>query len=135
MSSLGRVIHPPAIGLGALVTLAVAVPVALLGQTLDEVGIVDDDSMWVIPVFALILVGMVAGGHVAATRRPDAPLVNGAGAALCAYVVVQAIALVRLATSDETIFWAAIPFFALLTAAAGMAGGLIADHRARTPRR
>lgn len=135
MSRLLRSLHGPAIGLGALVTLAVAVPAALVGQTLDESGIVDDDSMWVLPVFLVVLVAMVVGGYVAASRRPDAPLLNSAGAALVGYVIVQSVAIVRLVAQDEEILWAAIPFFALLTAAAGMTGGLIAEHRARKPRR
>lgn len=128
-------IHPPAVALGALVALAVAVPAAILAQTLDEVGSVDDDSAWLVVLFVVILAAMVAGGWFAATRRPDAPLTNGALAALSAYVLVQTIGAVRLLLAGDRVTWAAIPFFALLSAASGMTGGLLADHRARHPRR
>ncbi len=130
-----RLVHPPAVLLGALVALAIAVPTAILAQTLDEAGTVEDDSTWLIVLFVVILAGMVTGGHVAATRRPDAPLSNSAVAALAAYLLVQGVGAIRLLVLGESVTWVAIPFFALLCSAAGMTGGLIADHRARTPRR
>ncbi len=135
MSDLGRLLHAPAVFAGALVTLAVAVPTALLAQMLDDAGSVDDDSPWLVVAFVVILVAMAAGGYLAAVRRPDAPLVNSAFAALGAYLVVQVVGAIRLVATDGDVAWAAIPFFALLSAAAGMTGGLVADHRARTPSR
>ncbi|WP_436795579.1 hypothetical protein [Actinospongicola halichondriae] len=135
MSALGRLIHAPAVFAGALVTLAVAVPTALLAQVLDDSGSVDDDSPWLVVAFLVILLAMAAGGYVAAVRRPDAPLVNSAVAAVGAYLTVQVIGAIRLLATDGDVTWAAIPFFALLAAAAGMTGGLVADHRARAPRR
>ena len=128
-------VHLPAVGIGALVALAVAVPTAVLAQALDEAGTVEDDSTWLIVLFVVVLGGMIAGGYVAATRRADAPLTNSALAALAAYLLVQTIAAIRLVVNDDSVAWAAIPFFALLCAAAGMTGGLLADHRARKPRR
>lgn len=132
---MSRLVHPPAVLAGMLVTLAVAVPTALLAQTLDEAGTVEDDSTWLLVLFAVILAGMVAGGHVAARRRPDAPLSNSALAALSAYVLVQGIGAIRLLVAGDPVTWVAIPFFALLCSAAGMSGGLLADHRARNPKR
>lgn len=130
-----RVVHGPAVFAGALVTLAVAVPTALLAQVLDDAGSVDDDSPWLLVAFVVILFSMAAGGFVAANRRPDAPLANSAAASLLAYLVVQVVGIVRLVATDGDVAWVAIPFFSLLAAAAGMTGGLFADHRARTPRR
>lgn len=130
-----RLIHPPAVLAGALVALAIAVPTGILAQTLDEAGKVEDDSTWLIVLFVVILAGMAIGGHVAATRRLDAPLSNSAIAALSAYLLVQGVAAIRLLVIDEPVTWVAIPFFALLCSAAGMTGGLVADHRARRPRR
>jgi len=123
-----------AIAVGAALALAICVPAALLAQVLDETGSVDDDSSWLLVLFGVILVGMGAGGHAAAVRRLDAPLTNGALAALAAYLLVQTIGAVRLLAAGDDVTWVAIPFFALLSASAGMAGGLVADHRARTPR-
>lgn len=124
-----------AVAVGALVTLAIAVPAAIVAQILDEAGSVDDDSSWLMVLFVVILTGMVLGGYVAGSRRPDAPLTNSALAALAAYLLVQAIGAARLLAEGDEVTWVAIPFFALLSAASGMAGGLLADHRARTPRR
>lgn len=135
MSAVTRAVGAKAVGMGTMVTLAIAVPAALLAQTLDETGSVDDDSPWLIALFAVIVAAMVLGGYVAAARRADAPLANSASAAVGAYVVVQVIAAIRMLVDGDAVSWAAMPFFALLAAAAGMAGGLVADHRARTPRR
>ncbi len=128
-------IHPRSVLVGALVALAVAVPVAILAQTLDQTGTVEDDSTWLIVAFVVIVAAMVAGGYAAASRRPDAPLTNGALAALSAYLLVQTVGAIRLLVVGDSVAWAAIPFFALLSTAAGTGGGLLADHRARHPRR
>ena len=133
-SRIRQLVHPAAVLVGALVALAVAVPSAILAQTLDEAGTVDDDSGWLLVLFLLIIGGMVAGGYVAAYNRPDAPLTNSALAALAAYTIVQTIGAIRLLVAGEPVTWFAIPFFALLSSASGMTGGLIADHRARKPR-
>ena len=129
-----RSIHARSVVVGALVALAIAVPAAILAQLLDEAGTVDDDSSWLMVLFAVILGGLATGGYVAAANRPDAPLTNSALAALGAYAVVQLIGAVRLLSSGDEVTWVAMPFFALLSAAAGMTGGLLADRRGRRPR-
>lgn len=131
---ISELVHPRAVAVGAGVALAICVPAAILAQVLDEAGRVDDDSSWLLVLFGVILVGMGIGGFVAAERRLDAPLTNGAVAALAAYLLVQTIGAIRLLASGDDVTWVAIPFFALLSAAAGMTGGLVADHRARRPR-
>ena len=123
-----------AVAAGAGAALAIAVPAAILAQVLDEAGTVDDNSSWLMVLFVVILLGMGIGGHVAADRRLDAPLTNSAVAAIAAYLLVQTIGAVRLLAAGDQVTWAAIPFFALLSASAGMAGGLVADRRARRPR-
>ncbi len=127
-------VHPRAVAIGAAVALAICVPTAILAQVLDQAGTVDDDSSWLLVLFVVILVGMATGGYVAAQRRLDAPLTNGAVAALSAYLLVQTLGAIRLLASGDTVTWVAIPFFALLASAAGIAGGLVADRRARQPR-
>jgi hypothetical protein len=131
---IGDLVQPRAVAIGAGIALAIGVPAAILAQVLDEAGTVDDDSSWLLVLFGVILLGMGIGGYVAATRRLDAPLTNGALAALGAYLLVQAIGAIRLLLAGDEVTWMAIPFFALLSTSAGMAGGLVADHRARNPR-
>ena len=131
---MGGLLHPRAVAVGSGVALAICVPAALLAQVLDESDTVDDNSSWLIVLFGVILIGMGIGGYVAANLRLDAPLTNSAVAALAAYLLVQAIGAVRLLAAGDDVTWAAIPFFALLSASAGMAGGLLADRRARRPR-
>jgi hypothetical protein len=131
---IGDLVEPRAVAVGAGIALAICVPAAILAQVLDSTRSVDDDSAWLLVLFGVILLGMGAGGYAAAVRRLDAPLTNGALAALAAYLLVQTIGAVRLLLVGDEVTWVAIPFFALLSASAGMAGGLLADHRARHPR-
>lgn len=135
MTSTDRPVHrfdrrALAVGLG--VALSVAVPAAVLAQTLDTTGAVDPDTPWLLALFAVVLLGMGAGGHAAAARQPDAPLANGAVAALGAYVLVQTIGALRLVVTGASVTWTAIPFFALLSTTAGVTGGMVADHRSRS---
>lgn len=130
---MSRVVHLRAVAVGAAVALALAVPTALIAQLLDRSGPVDDNSLWLLVLFAVVVASMVTGGYVAASIRPDAPLTNSALAALAAYAIVQSIGVARLLVVGDPITWTAIPFFAFLSSAAGMAGGLVADVRARRP--
>ncbi len=131
---MADVVDPRAVGVGTAVALAVSVPAALVAQALDAAGRVDDDSSWLFVAAAVVLGGLVGGGYVAGARRPDAPIANGAAAGLAAYLVVQTVAAVRLLARGDDVTWIAVPVLALLAVAAGMAGGLLADRAARTPR-
>lgn len=129
-----ELVDPRAVAVGAGVALAICVPAAILAQVLDQAGTVDDDPSWLVVLFVVIVLGMGVGGHVAGLRQLDAPLSNGAVAALAAYLLVQTIGAIRLLASGDTVTWAAIPFFALLASAAGMTGGFVAERRTRRTR-
>jgi hypothetical protein len=62
---------------GALVGLAVFVPVSILRVVLDREITDFDDSGWIYPLFVLILVGYGAAAWVAARNRPDTPYIHG----------------------------------------------------------
>lgn len=72
---------------GALVGLAVIVPVTVLRVVLDREVSDFDDSGWIYPLFILILLAYGAAGWVAGSARPDAPLTHGALAGLGAFVL------------------------------------------------
>jgi putative membrane protein (TIGR04086 family) len=112
---------------GTAITIALAVPPAVLGVLLSE-----DDSMegsaWVPFLFAWIVLAFFVGGLVAARAQPHAPLAHGAVAALLAYVLVQGVGVLRhLLSGDDDVAWLAMPFFALLASSTGTVGGIVAN--------
>ena len=62
---------------GALVGLAIIVPVTVLRVILDREVTDFDDSGWIYPLFVLILLGYFVAGWVAGRARPTMPLTHG----------------------------------------------------------
>jgi putative membrane protein (TIGR04086 family) len=119
---------------GALVTIVLAVPPAVIGLLLSE-----DDTMagssWVPVLFVWILVAFFVGGLVAARAQPHAPSAHGAAAALLGYVLVQGVGVARHLVTGEDLSWLSIVFSALLAASLGTVGGIVANGlRARRSR-
>ena len=120
---------------GAALTIALAVPPALIGVLLS-----DDDSMegssWVPVLFFWIVVAFFVGGLVAARSQPHAPPAHGALAALVGYAIVQGVGVVRHLISGDDVRWVSIAFAALLASSTGMVGGMAANwlrvRRSRT---
>jgi putative membrane protein (TIGR04086 family) len=115
-----------AVGAGAVAALVLAIPAGVISAI-----VVDDESSNAVFVFyAVIILGMLAGGFVAGSKRPDAPLTHGALAAATAYVVAQAITLIVKAASDSDLRSPAVYVFnLLLMASIGVVGGLLAERR------
>jgi putative membrane protein (TIGR04086 family) len=114
-----------AVGVGAALALAVAVPPALVANALD----IDEGSPAVFAFSAIIFVGLAVGGFAAGRRQPRTPFVHGAAAALVAYVAVQTVAvLLRVARGDD-LQPAAYVFNGFLAAALGVVGALVASRR------
>jgi hypothetical protein len=86
---------------GALVGLAVIVPVTVLRVVLDREVSDFDDSGWVYPLFVLILIGYGASGWVAGRARPDAPLAHGALAGIGVLVLWIPIRIVIWAVRED----------------------------------
>lgn len=116
-----------AVGAGLVVALAVAVPFALVAQAVDAAD--GDPGGWVFLLVLGVYAGLVGGGYVAGRRAADTPLTHGAVAAFAAFVVVQAIGVVRRLVASEHINWGGIVFNGLLSACFGVLGGLIATRR------
>ena len=116
---------------GALVTIVLAVPPAVIGLLLS-----DDDTMegssWVPVLFFWIMVAFFVGGLVAARAQPHAPLAHGAAAAVLGFALVQGVGVVRHLVSGDDLSWLSIAFAALLAGSIGMVGGIVANwSRAR----
>jgi hypothetical protein len=122
----GRVVKldPGAVGLGAVITMAVGIPVATIGSVVLEDG---SDLVFLFAVLALL--GFLAGGYVAGHRRPEAPMAHGAVAALAGFAVSQAVSAVLQVVRDESVSPVAVVFNALLAANIGLAGGALGARR------
>ncbi len=110
---------------GAGVALAVAVPTVVAGAVLDP----DVESNVVLVLYGLVLLGFVLGGLWAARNRRDAPLSNGACAALAAYTSIAVVAsIIRVVRGDPP---DAVPllFNAFMAATCGILGGIIGGRR------
>jgi putative membrane protein (TIGR04086 family) len=118
-----------AIATGALVAMAICVPLAVVSQIISDYGTGDAAGIVVLFYF-VVLAGLAIGGFVAGSRRPESPLSHGILAAVVAYAVVQGIGiLVNLARGDD-ISIVAIVFNAGLAAGMGLLGGWLANWRA-----
>lgn len=116
-----------AIASGAMLATAVAAVAILAVQLIDAVADLNRDSNLLLLFYAVLLGGLVAGGRVAAARRPDAPLAHGGLAAILAFVVVIAVVtVVRLASGRPGPDPVAVAFNALMSASAGIFGGFLA---------
>lgn len=111
---------------GAGVTVAIAVPPAVVGKLLsDSDGL--EGSPWVPVLFAWIVLAFFVGGLVAARAQPHAPLAHGAVAALGAFLLVQAVFTTRKLVAGEDVAWVSIVFSALLAASVGALAGIVAN--------
>ena len=117
-----------AVRAGAALSLAVILVTMVLVEVVDASVGIGRGSNWIFPFYALALVGLVAGGRLAARRRRDAPLVHGVLAVLAAYAVVAVIGLVLRVTTDRDIDPVALAFNALMAASAGILGTVLAER-------
>jgi putative membrane protein (TIGR04086 family) len=115
-----------AVRAGVVAALIFAAPAAIISAIVVE----DDSGNGVFAFYVVIIIGMLAGGFIAGTKRPDAPLTHGAIAAALAYVIAQAMAVaIKMAKGDELRSPAVYVFNVLLMACIGIVGGFIAERR------
>jgi len=119
----------PAIATGAALALAIAAPVIVASSVIG----IDDESNTVFVAFPLYLAGQTLGGWLAARRRPDAPLANGAMASICAYVVLGLVASVLRVVRGESLDPWSLTLNFFLAASAGLLGGVIATWKRPSP--
>ncbi len=120
-----------AVGAGALLGLAVAVPAIVVAQLVDAVvGLGRDSNVWFV-FYLVFLAGLVAAGHRSARRRPDAPFAHGAGAALAAYLVLALATTVVRAVRGRPTDPVQLVFHGFMSASAGILGALLSTRRPR----
>ncbi len=120
----------PAILAGALVAGVVGVAVTLGVAAVDP----DDGSPLLLLATVGALAGFLTGGIVAAYRTTDRPATHGALAAAAAFVVVQAVGIVRRLIVGDDLSWLSYAYFGLLAMTTGLAGGYLGQiaRRRRT---
>jgi putative membrane protein (TIGR04086 family) len=112
--------------LGALVSLAIILPVALVARL-----VVDDDessNAWGGAFTAFIMVSTLIGSGFAGRRQPETPMIHGAAAGALTYVVARAVSTVLSGEVPNAI---ALAFALVVFAALGAIGGFIATTFAR----
>jgi putative membrane protein (TIGR04086 family) len=115
-----------AVGAGVVAALVLALPAGLIGAVVVN----DESNNGVFAFFLVIMAGMLVGGFVAGSKRPDSPLTHGALAAVIAYALAQSVTvLVRLLDGSTLRSPVVYVFNALLMASVGCVGGLIAERR------
>lgn len=120
---------PRAIGVGAIVAVAICLPMALLNQVVATGATADPPALGFL-LFVGVLVGFGAGGYVAAGRAPTAPYSNGALAAVAAFATIQTVALATRTIRGDTVDLEGIILSALSAYACGLVGSLLASRRA-----
>jgi hypothetical protein len=133
-----RPVDRVAITRGAVVGLALIVPITILGAVLDRLLDDFEDSGWRVLLAILIVVAYGVAGWVAG-RMSRYPLTNGALAGVGAFVVWIPVRILiwllrdehrGLVSGSEPVFKLGQVFGQLLLATAiGMLGGFIADRR------
>jgi putative membrane protein (TIGR04086 family) len=123
-------IHWGAVRAGATLSLAVLAITIAAFEVLDRTAGIAWRSNWVFVFYVVAFAGLAAGGWRAARRRMEAPLLHGVLAALVAYVVVAVVGVVVNAVrGGDTVDPVALAFNAMMAAAAGTVGTLIAERR------
>ncbi len=90
-----------AVTAGAAVTLVItAGPIAALQLVVGDEAQGVERNLWVVAVIVLFA-AFAVGGHVAARRRPEAPLLHAAAAAAVAFTVFTAYTLTRRLLQGE----------------------------------
>jgi hypothetical protein len=132
----------PAVARGALVGLALIIPITILDAILDRR--IDDfeDSGWRVLIALLIMAAFIPAGAYAARFTPNTPLTNGALAGLGAFAVWIPFRVLIWLTRDDNrglvsgndpvLRPGQIFGFLVISTALGMVGGYLASRRQRT---
>ena len=129
-----------AVGMGAAAAVVIILPPTLVARALKGDDLEGQESyLWVVAVVA-VFAGFAVGGHLAAVRRPDAPLLHSALSAVAAFAVLAALTVVRRLANGDGLSVPLVTTLALMLQIAvslAVLGGYVAmrreAHRRRTP--
>lgn len=133
----------PAVIRGALLGLALVIPITIVGAVLDRAMDDFEDSGWRVLLALLIALVFVPAGAYAARLARTAPLTNGALAGLGAFVVWLPLRLLiwvtrsgdqGLVSGHDPVFRPGQLFgFLVISTALGMLGGFLVSRRRGVP--
>ena len=115
----------PAVRAGALVAIAICLPIAIVANVLID----DDESGATTVFFVAVLAGFAVGGWVAARRAVETPYSSAGISGLVAFAAIEAVAIVSLALRDEPIEVVVIVANAFFAYGAAMLGAAIVARR------
>lgn len=117
---------------GALLTLAIALPPAILVRILKSDDLEGSESyLWVVTMLA-IFIGFALGGHLAARRRPRTALSHAAAASGLAFAGLAAYAVLRRVVTGDGLSLGLLVQLVLIgtiTVSIGVLGGYVATRR------
>jgi len=119
----------PAIRAGALVAIAVCLPLAVLAEVVS--GDDEEGGALVLVLFVGVLLGFASGGYAAAQRTVVSPYSAGAIAALAAFVAIQGAGVITNLARGDDVEPVVIVFNGLLAYGAGLLGAGIAMRKPR----
>ena len=114
----------PAVRAGALVAIAICLPLAILANVLID----DEESAATTVFFVAVLAGFAVGGWVAAKRSVDAPYSSAGISGLVAFAAIEAVTIVSLALRDEEINIVVIVANAFFAYGAAMLGAAVVSR-------
>ena len=115
----------PAVRAGALVAIAICLPIAIVANVLID----DDESAATTVFFVAVLAGFAVGGWVAASRAVETPYSSAGISGLVAFAAIEAVAIVSLALRSEPIEVVVIVANAFFAYGAAMLGAAIVARR------
>lgn len=137
----GAIIDWRAVARGALLGLALTIPISIVDALLDRSIDNFEDSGWRVLLALLLLATFVPAGGYAARFIRDGPLTNGALAGLGAFLLWLPVRVVIWLTRDDNrglvsgrdpVFRLGQVFgFLVISTALGMLGGFLASRRQR----
>jgi peptidoglycan/LPS O-acetylase OafA/YrhL len=117
-----------AVGAGALVTLAIAVPVIVVVAVLSH-NSGRDSNVWFADPIALF-VAFVTGGHRAARKRPETPLMHAAAAGGLAMIALAIVSVVGHLVEGKPVPIVSLVLYAQIAIGLAVFGGYVAMRRA-----